>query len=300
MEGRLLTGVLLGLSCTGALSACTGDSSRLPDSECEAWQLFFDATSGSNWIRCSTTRSDPCKCTEQDDAIHVYCKNDADNASMQHIVEISMYGNRLRGSFPNSALQKLPELKAVSMLENNINGSLDESMCLLPKLEYIRAGSMHFRVAMNGGIPSCLFVKSGIKGIWLRNTRLGGSAPTEFASTLVELGLEGNNLTGALPTFNYSQFTFNCNLENNEFSCPVPDGAAEKCGAACNEAYSLRSSKSWSCECASSPNNDECYTRWRCCADANMVRCDETVAWGDKDECKTYCDKKNRTLVVIV
>merc|ERR1719181_2017390 len=114
-----------------------------------------------------------------------------------------MYGNSLSGSLPVT-LKSLPELKSISVLENSISGLLDASLCSLPKLEHIRVGGLNTYAAMNGGIPSCLFVKPGIKGIWLRNTQLGGAAPSEFATTLVELGLEGNKLTGHLPSFNYS------------------------------------------------------------------------------------------------
>merc|ERR1712151_146231 len=56
-------------------------------------------------------------------------------------------------------------------------------------------------------------------------------------------------------------------------------------------------STAWSCECASAPTaSGECYTRWRCCTNSSMDTCDEKYAWGDKPECKDYCDKKSMAL----
>lgn len=233
-------------------------------------------------------------CNEMDDAIFVSCDNDDADASVKHIVGISMYGNSLNGTLPSS-LAGLPKLKLISVLENTISGSLDESLCSLSYLEWIRVGGFNIYAALGGGIPSCLFVLPGVKGIWLRNTQLGGTAPTTLASTLVELGLEGNNLTGALPSFNYSQLQM-CNLKNNGFSCPLPADAEEKCGATCQDVLNLpkETRTSWSCQCASSPTSKGiCYTRWRCCTDSSMSTCDETVAWGDKPECSAYCDEKS-------
>lgn len=296
MTAYLLVAVLLGLSYQRTLAKCTGDSSRLPDAECNAWQALFDATSGSMWARCSSLRNDPCSCKELDwDARFVTCVNDTADASIQHIEEISMYGNSMNGTLP-VALKNLPELKSLSVLENTISGALGAFLCLMPKLEYIRVGGLNVYTAMTGGIPSCLFVKSGIKAIWLRNTQLGGAAPTKLASSLQVLGLEGNRLTGPLPSFSYSQLS-ECNLKSNPFSCPLPAEAVSKCEATCNDA-TIASTKaadsSWTCECASGPTSKGlCYTRWRCCADSNMTTCDDTVAWGDKAECKDYCDKKD-------
>jgi len=160
---------------------------------------------------------------------------------------------------------------------------------------------------MHGGIPSCLFEHTGMKGLWLRNTQLGGAAPATFSTSLIELGLEGNNLTGMLPAFNYSQFTFHCNLGHNSFACPLPAGVSDLCEATCESmedtnqiATENRSNGHWSCQCASAPfQHDLCYTRWRCCTDSSMSTCDETQAWGDKPECVQYCDRKEETIVLV-
>jgi len=165
-----------------------------------------------------------------DDARFVTCKNDGRNESAVRITQISMYGNNLRGSLPES-LNQFTELSQLSVLENDICGQLPSSLCSLNNLQYLRVGGLNTYGKMHGGIPSCLFEHTGMKGLWLRNTQLGGSAPATFSSGLIELGLEGNNLTGMLPAFNYSQFTFHCNLGHNSFACPLPAGVSEVCEA---------------------------------------------------------------------
>jgi len=301
--------LLFGQSCQRALSACSGQSSRLSQTECHAWQMFFDSTSGPTWQRCNTLRSDPCSCNEMDDAIHVICANDTSDETIQHVTEISMYGNGLKGKLPD-ALAGFSSLRSLSMNEDNINGPLPAFLCTMTELEYIWAGWLvpddfgrnTSTWKMSGGIPQCLFGHPKMKGIWLRNTKLGGSAPSMFPSTLIELGLEGNNLTGLLPEFNYSQFTVECNLRNNPFSCPLPAGAAEKCGATCKEVVKdITPASSWSCECASAPFGADkalCSTRWRCCTNSTMGMCDSSFAWGGKHDCQAYCDKKIDVVIV--
>lgn len=142
-----------------------------------------------------------------------------------------MYGNQLNGALPE--VSKLVELKSFSVLENMVTGELPESFCSLPKLEYLRVGGLNVVGTMHGGIPPCLFAHPNMKGIWLRNTGLGGAAPTQFPSNLVELGLQGNKLNWSLPAVDYSQFNFECSLRDNPFACPLPAGAADKCGATC-------------------------------------------------------------------
>jgi hypothetical protein len=54
-----VTGTLAG-SATAA--PCTGSSGKLAQPQCDAWQDFFDSTGGVNWLKCSSSRNDPCSC----------------------------------------------------------------------------------------------------------------------------------------------------------------------------------------------------------------------------------------------
>ena len=58
----LLGAILLASSC-GATS-CTGNSTKLPAAQCEAWIAFYDATNGDKWTgpAAACTRADPCSC----------------------------------------------------------------------------------------------------------------------------------------------------------------------------------------------------------------------------------------------
>ena len=58
----MLLGVMLLVSC-GA-TPCTGNSTKLPAAQCEAWIDLYDSTSGDKWTgnAVTCTRTDPCSC----------------------------------------------------------------------------------------------------------------------------------------------------------------------------------------------------------------------------------------------
>ena len=43
-------------------NTCTGSSVNLLQPQCDAWVNFYDALGGPNWVRCNTSRTDPCSC----------------------------------------------------------------------------------------------------------------------------------------------------------------------------------------------------------------------------------------------
>ena len=47
-----------------AVAACTGNSTKLPQAQCEAWIDLYDSTGGDNWAgnAAACTRTDPCSC----------------------------------------------------------------------------------------------------------------------------------------------------------------------------------------------------------------------------------------------
>ena len=49
-------------SCVG--KTCTGNSTKLPQAQCEAWIDLYDSTGGDNWAgnAAACTRTDPCSC----------------------------------------------------------------------------------------------------------------------------------------------------------------------------------------------------------------------------------------------
>ena len=62
LRAVLVLGAMLLASC-GATS-CTGNSTKLPEAQCEAWIDLYDSTSGDKWTgnAVTCTRTDPCSC----------------------------------------------------------------------------------------------------------------------------------------------------------------------------------------------------------------------------------------------
>jgi hypothetical protein len=53
-------------SCVG--KTCTGNSTKLPQAQCDAWVDFYDATNGDKWTghAAACTQDDPCSCFGED------------------------------------------------------------------------------------------------------------------------------------------------------------------------------------------------------------------------------------------
>lgn len=93
------------------------------------------------------------------------------------------------------------------------------------------------------GEVACATYYDGSKrvvGLYLGANGLSGSLPASLAkmTAVTDLQLEGNGrrgpgtvgLGGVLPPLNFSQY-FGCGLELNDFACPLPPGAKERCSA---------------------------------------------------------------------
>jgi hypothetical protein len=67
------------------------------------------------------------------------------------------------------------------------------------------------------------------------NSNLTGTIPASFAqlTNMGSMELAENQLTGIIPALAFGQFDI-CNLEGNDFSCPLPPGAKEHCKATCS------------------------------------------------------------------
>ena len=63
----MLLGVMLLVSC-GA-TPCTGNSTKLPAAQCEAWIAFYNSTNGDKWTGAAAacTQTDPCSCNPLSD-----------------------------------------------------------------------------------------------------------------------------------------------------------------------------------------------------------------------------------------
>jgi hypothetical protein len=93
--------------------------------------------------------------------------------------------------------------------------------------------------AMSGSIPPELARLTELSSLQLGFNAFSGSIPPELAglTRLKTLRLAANpKLGGALPAFNFSQFTSCCSMNGIPVACPLPPGA-QGCvgGPACND-----------------------------------------------------------------
>jgi hypothetical protein len=86
-DGRAIP--ITAADCT---SSCTGASTKLPQHQCTAWVLFYDALGGDSWNVtdanspkygqpvCANSRTDPCSCYNWVDSPPTSICNDAGTA----------------------------------------------------------------------------------------------------------------------------------------------------------------------------------------------------------------------------
>ena len=98
-----------GLANTKYQAEC---SAALPAAECEAWVALFDATNGTQWSSCNSTRLDPCACDDGRSA--VMCAND-------HVTELFLENMNLQGSLP-AAITNLTAVTRLELYGNKLTG----------------------------------------------------------------------------------------------------------------------------------------------------------------------------------
>jgi len=193
------------LEPTSDKPVCVGASVGLATDDCEAWVEIYDDLGGENWPAewsqdCSSVRLDPCGCKRIWQK-NVVCTGMRD---FSHITELYMLSGNLTGAFP-SALTKLTELRALSLVDTRITGSLPDNWGDLKNLEMM----------------------------WLdHNPTLGGPLPQSMNKLkLSVIELHRSNFSGTLPPLDYRNIA-DCTLNDLVFDCPLPFGA-EVCGALC-------------------------------------------------------------------
>jgi Leucine-rich repeat (LRR) protein len=145
---------------------------------------------------------DPCGCWNGNPAIT--CEGSKPIFG-SHIEEIILNGE-VSGTFPSSFGQ-LTALTMITMCQNS---------------------------HLTGTIPASFAQLTNLGQLVLANNQLTGTIPASFAqlTNLKQLVLIHNQLTGIIPALPFSQF--DCELEGNDFSCPLPPGAKEHCNATCS------------------------------------------------------------------
>ncbi|XP_071706394.1 probably inactive leucine-rich repeat receptor-like protein kinase At3g28040 [Rutidosis leptorrhynchoides] len=115
-------------------------------------------------------------------------------------------------------LEKLQDLKVLSLANNNFTGSYNPELSVLTNLETLNVS----RNSFSGRIPSSLMDSGTIKFLDLSHNSLSGPVPEELfvnCLSLRSLSLSGNNLEGPIPSSLSKCTSLNhLDLSNNQFS----------------------------------------------------------------------------------
>ena len=124
-------------------TTCTGSafSAALPLTECSAWQEFFDATEGTQWLRFNATRVDPCAAIDAGYGYGVKCSVGYKDHDHVRITEINFgttapglyIGNNLQGTIP-AVIKDFTELGLLGLSNNAIQGTIPTELAELKHL----------------------------------------------------------------------------------------------------------------------------------------------------------------------
>lgn len=127
----------------------------------------------------------------------------------------------LSGDINMEALKQLPDLRSISVIKNNFEGSLPD----LKKLSALKTVYLSDN-KFSGEIPSDWFQgMSALKKLHLANNQFTGEIPKSLTTLdkLMELTLEGNKFSGKIPDFPQARWGI-FNVSNNNLEGEIPDG----------------------------------------------------------------------------
>jgi Leucine-rich repeat (LRR) protein len=200
---------------------CTGQSAKLANQECHAWQSFVATTIGPANLHAVKVNScknkgafdlkaDPCACgfgktKDTDDDAEGYDYNYygiecvSDRANETHISVLAL--DSLHGSLPRE-IGFLSQLKILDLGENPyLSGTIPTEIGLLTQLEHLHLYNTEKSGNLTGSIPTTLGALSVLDSLDVYGNKLLGVIPTQLVSlqALARLKLAGNTLTGAIP-----------------------------------------------------------------------------------------------------
>lgn len=157
----------------------------------------------------------------------IFCANTTGNTTSDSgVIEIRLPNYGLRGDIPKSIFQ-LPQLRRLDISYNPVQVFFD-GISQAAKLEVLQASFTKVPQNFSGLIhPAPPPVLSALN---LASCSLGGSFPTELlqVSSLVDLRLTNNHLTGMLPSVGWHQLSNLVTLavDFNDLNGPLPPGMA--------------------------------------------------------------------------
>ena len=144
--------------------------------------------------------------------------------SLRYLEELYLFNNDLTGQIP-SEVGSLTKLRIVTLAENAFAGTLPTELNLLTALNTLainRADDLKKGAGINGRIPSFSQLQN-LVDLRLSNQLFTGSLPSDFLNSAskqetINVELNGNQLTGAVPTSLRDIQRLNLNLANNRIS----------------------------------------------------------------------------------
>lgn len=124
----------------------------------------------------------------------------------------------LSGTIDIDALNQIPGLRTISLMNNNFSGPMPE----FNKLGVLKALLLSGN-AFSGEIASDFFSHlNSLKKVWLNGNKFTGNIPDSLAQLthLIELHLENNQFTGSIPQF--KQGITSLDLSNNKLEGEIP------------------------------------------------------------------------------
>lgn len=119
-------------------------------------------------------------------------------------------------------LEGLPNLRTISLMNNNLEGALPN----IKKLRFLKTLYLTNN-RFSGTIPDDAFSGlNSIKKVYLGNNRFIGQIPGSLATlpNLSDLRLQGNRFSGTLPDFSQAQHSLKIiNFANNELHGSIPE-----------------------------------------------------------------------------
>lgn len=130
----------------------------------------------------------------------------------------------LRGNIDVDTLSELTNLRAISLMNNNFDGSLP-NLAKLGALKTIYLSNNKF----SGGIPENLFDATlSLKKIHLSQNKFSGQIPVSLTilPKLMELMLEDNEFEGLIPEFHQDRLKL-FNVSNNQLEGEIPSSLSQ-------------------------------------------------------------------------
>jgi hypothetical protein len=278
---------ITGADCLPSANACVSSSANLTQAECNVWLDWFDSTGGPYWKQCNALRNDPCACNHMASYVHVTCMPTLVKPSVSRITKIRLVKNGLDGTVPGSigtlaamwyfeitgnsmrgtipdAVTTLSQLQFLGLDDNQFEGSIPQNINQLSNLNYLWLD--HNK--LSGTIPDTVGELANLRGFTLEDNQITGTIPASLAQlhVLIVLRLCNNLLSGLVPPLPFRQYNRaqtdpswadSCDIGGNNYTCPLPEGAA-----ACNTTVRV--------SCVSP-----------CIGKSNVLAVDQCLAWID-------------------